>query len=99
MQMTDEMILHCGALSGKAENPVPYLDKMLTSLHEQGIRTPAQMEASRAAYQAQQEKGKEVAKPGGKVVREQQYEQREYEVTQGMTERMAKRLKELKSNA
>lgn len=99
MQMTDEMILHCGALSGKAENPVPYLDKMLTSLHEQGIRTPAQLEASRTTYQAQQEKGKETVKPGGKVVREQQYEQREYEVTQGMTERMAKRLKELKSNA
>ncbi len=99
MQMTDEMILHCGALSGKAENPVPYLDKMLTSLHEQGIHTPAQLEASRAAYQAQQEKGKESTKPAGKVVREQQYEQREYEATQGMTEKMAKRLKELKSNA
>ena len=104
LQMSQEMILDCAAASREAHNPMPYLDRMLTAFAAQGIKTPAEAEQSRAAYQAEKNEktavqAASVANRGGKTVREQQYTQREYANTDGLTERMAQRLKELKTNA
>lgn len=98
--MGQEMIFYCAAVARSADNPMPYLDRMLTAFHAQGIVDPAAAAASRSAFQAQQaEKPAPIHAKGGKTVREQQYAQRDYTNTNGMTDRMAQRLKELKANA
>ena len=76
---------------------MPYLDKILSEFAKRGVRTPDEAEAAHNAFVAGKT-AQPVAKPA-KSVREQQYTQRDYENTQGMTDRMAQRLKELKKNA
>ena len=93
----EAMILICAAYAQHVDKPMPYLDKILSEFAKRGVRTPDEAEAAHREFLA----GKTAppaAKPA-KQVREQQYTQREYENTQGMTDRMAQRLKELKKNA
>ena len=101
LRLSEELILLGGAMAAGAERPMPYLDRILSAWAADGIATPAQAAASQAAFQARQAEASVPAAParGGKVVREQQYTQREYTNTDGLTERMAQRLKELKANA
>ncbi len=68
----EELILHCAAWSVDAEKNMSYLDKLLTALHETGIRDIAGADAQRARYRAAQG-----AKPA-RQVSAQQYEQRDY---------------------
>lgn len=76
-------ILACAGMTSGAEKPMPYLDTMLKSYHEQGIRTTEAAEAAHQAWQqqnaARQTEGKPVPRRTVKVVREQNYEQRSYD--------------------
>ena len=47
------MILFCAAYARDAEKPMPYLDKLLTAYHTQGITTPDQVEAARSTFAAE----------------------------------------------
>lgn len=71
----EELILHCAAWSADAERNMPYLDKLLTALHELGVRDVAGAEAQRARYRAAQ--GAPASRPERRVSA-QQYEQRDY---------------------
>lgn len=88
---TREMVVYCAAFAKDAEKPVPYLNKLLDTFRQEGVSTP---EAAAAAH----EKAKPAAK-AGKVVREQQYEQRQYEDNQQLPEWMQQRLKEMNGDA
>ena len=101
----EEMILFCAAYAREAEKPMPYLDKLLGAYHAQGVTTPDQVEAARAAFaeknaaaQTTVPQGAAPRKPG-KVVREQQYTQRAYEDTGELPAWMQQRIKEMKGNA
>lgn len=86
-----EMIVACAAFAKEAERPMAYLNGVLDNFRKQGVFTP---EAAAAAH----EQHKPAAKPG-KVVREQQYEQRKYEDEQELPEWMQQRLKEMNGDA
>ena len=73
---------------------MPYLDKLLTAYHAQGLTTPEQIQAAR-----QTEHAAPPAQRTGKVVREQQYTQRKYEETNELPEWMQRKIKELKGDA
>ncbi len=101
----EEMILFCAAYAREAEKPMPYLDKLLGAYHAQGVTTPDQVEAARAAFaeknaaaQTTVPQGAAPRKPG-KVVREQQYTQRAYEDTGELPAWMQQRIKEMKGDA
>lgn len=72
---SEELIIHCAAWSADADKNMPYLDKLLTALHEAGVRDIAGADAQRARYKASP-----AAQPGRpeKKVTAQQYEQRDY---------------------
>ena len=89
---TREMIVACAAFAKEAERPMPYLNGVLDNFRKQGIFTPE------AALAARDQQKPAVAKPG-KVVREQQYEQREYTDDQQLPEWMQQRLKEMNGDA
>ncbi|MBQ7865662.1 MAG: DnaD domain protein, partial [Clostridia bacterium] len=86
-----EMVVYCAAFAKDADKPMPYLNKLLDTFRQEGVLTP---EAAAAAH----EKVKPAAK-AGKVVREQQYEQRQYEENQQLPEWMQQRLKEMNGDA
>lgn len=88
---TKEMIVYCAAFAKEAEKPMPYLNKLLDAFQQKGVFTPEAAEAAHGAH-------KPAAKPG-KVVREQQYEQRQYEENQELPEWMQQRLKEMNGDA
>lgn len=87
---TQEMIIACAAFAKEAERPMAYLNGVLDNFRKQGIFTP---EAAVEAHEAQ--------KPAksGKTVREQQYEQRDYDEPQQLPEWMQQRWKEMNSDA
>jgi len=75
-ELTESFIICCAAWAQGAEKPMLYLNKLLDSYRLQGITTP---EAAVAAHYAHLgAKPAAPARPQGKVVREQQYTQREY---------------------
>ena len=77
-----------------------YMDKLLTDYAAQGFRTPEAVAAAHAAHQAQHAAQPAApAAPKGKVVREQQYEQREYENSPDIPEWMMARWKEMNGDA
>ncbi|MBE5804301.1 MAG: hypothetical protein E7316_07300 [Clostridiales bacterium] len=88
---TREMIVACAAYAREAERPMPYLNGVLDNFRKQGIFTPEAAAAAHAEH-------KPAAKPG-KVVREQQYEQRSYDDEQALPEWMQQRLKEMNGDA
>lgn len=90
----EETILFCAAFARDADKPMPYLDKLLTAYHAQGLTTPEQIQAAR-----QTEHAAPPAPRTGKVVREQQYTQRKYEETNELPEWMQRKIKELKGDA
>lgn len=75
-------IAHCAVHARGTDKPMLYLNRMLEDFNTKGIRT---IEAAEAAHQAWQQSSaaqngeRKSAPRGPKVVREQQYEQREYE--------------------
>jgi len=88
---TREMIVACAAFAKEAERPMPYLNGVLDNFRKQGIFTP---EAAAAAHAEHKPAAKQ-----GKVVREQQYEQRNYADEQQLPEWMQQRLKEMNGDA
>ena len=71
-----EMILQTAPYAAEAQNPMAYLDKVLTLYAQQGIRTP---EAAEAAHQRFRESVDTAQQPsGGRRVAAQDYEQRDY---------------------
>ena len=94
---TDEMIVSTAAYAANADKPMLYLDKLLEGFLIKHITTPEQAAASHAEHQQ-----KPNAVPGAKpvkIVREQQYTQREYEETGALPDWMQQRLKEMKDDA
>lgn len=90
-----EMILCCAEFARDADKPMLYLDKLLKEYADKGIRTAEAAVKAHAAYQAQKD-----AKPAvGKPVQEQQYHQRTYEETNGMSDYMKELRKEMKGDA
>lgn len=92
---SQETILFCAAYARDAEKPMPYLDKLLTVYHAQGLTTPEQIQAAREAERP----APSAAPRAGKVVREQQYTQRSYEESDELPEWMQRKIKELKGDA
>ena len=96
------MILFCAAYARDAEKPMPYLDKLLTAYHAQGITTPDQVEAARTTFAAEAASNRPAAptpRRQGKVVGEQQYTQRTYESSDELPAWMQQKIKELKGDA
>lgn len=95
---TSEMIVGCAVYAAGAEKPMPYLDKLLEAFNRQGVTTLDKAAEANRAW-----KEKNAAQPahtkGGKTVREQQYEQREYQDTDEMPEWMLRQLKEMNGGA
>lgn len=73
-KLSEAFIVCCAAWAQGAEKPILYLNKLLDSYRQQGITTPEAAVAAHYAHTSTQAS----AKPQGKVVREQQYTQREY---------------------
>lgn len=92
-----DMIFVCAEFAKGKEKPMAYLQTLLADFARRGVSTPDAARAAHEAFLAQQKA--QPAQRTGKVVREQQYNQRKYEETQGMSDMMAQRLKELKNNA
>ena len=97
--MPVETILFVSAFAAGTEKPMLYMDKLLESFAQQGARTPEAVAAAHAAHQAQQGAQPVANAPKGKVVREQQYEQREYENSPDIPEWMMARWKEMNGDA
>ena len=94
-----EMITYCAEFARGKDKPMAYLQTVLAEFVRDGVRTP---DAARTAHEAFIDRQKSApltpARPA-KVVREQQYTQREYENTQGMSDMMKQYLEEQKKNA
>ena len=90
--LTETLVVSCAPFAAEARKPMTYLNKVLETLREQGVTTP---EAAVAVHSAWQEKH-QPAQPQktGKVVREQQYTQREYANTLDALDRMMARWQE-----
>ena len=97
MGFSMEMILFCAEFAKDAKGPMAYLDKLLTGYAKDGVRTPEAAAKARAAHQAAQES--KPAARAGKPVQEQQYHQREYEKTTGMSDWMTELQKEMNGDA
>lgn len=98
--MPVETILFVSAFASGKDKPMTYMDKLLTDYAAQGFRTPEAVAAAHAAHQAQHAAQPAApAAPKGKVVREQQYEQREYENSPDIPEWMMARWKEMNGDA
>lgn len=70
-----ETVLGCSDFARDAKAPMPYLNSILADYAAKGMRDLEQIQQARKNYQPQQAQN---ARKGGKVVHEQQYEQREY---------------------
>ena len=95
--LSRELVIACAAYAAGAEKPMPYLDKLLERMRQQGVTTPDQAAAAQRAWQESQAAAP--AQKPGKTVREQQYTQREYEDTDEMPEWMRKRWEEMNGGA
>jgi len=84
--LTESFIVCCAAWAQGAEKPMLYLNKLLETYRQQGITTPEAAVAAHQAYVTAQ--GAPAARPQGKVVREQQYTQREYVHTDDAADRL-----------
>ena len=82
--LTEIFVVSCAPYAAGASKPMLYLNRLLETFRQQGVTTP---EAAAGAHAAWQERGQTAPKPG-KVVREQQYEQREYVSTMNALDRM-----------
>lgn len=71
--MPEELILHCAAWTAGNAYGTADLDRFLTRLHEEGVRTPAQADEARARWRQVRGGGS-----GAKTVLAQQYTQRDY---------------------
>ena len=89
---SDEMILKTAEYANEAKAPMAYLDKLLTSFHEKGIRTPEEAEQERRKARAEHTETQ--TGNGTRTVNAQQYSQREYEEEHESPEAMLSRLKE-----
>ena len=89
---SEEMILKTAEYANEAKAPMAYLDKLLTSFHEKGIRTPE--EAEQEHRKARAEHTETQTGNGTRTVNAQQYSQREYEEEHESPEAMLSRLKE-----
>lgn len=87
MQLSGDMILTCAAMVKEADKPMQYLDKLLASFAAQGVTTPAQAMEAHASFQGTAKPGERPAR-GGKVIHEQQYEQRDYTNTDDAMDRL-----------
>ena len=95
----ETMIAFCAAYATDADKPMAYLDKVLESFWKQNIHT---MDAAAKARQDWQQKASEqpaAAPRRGKTVREQQYEQREYQPSAELPAWMKARLEALGDDA
>lgn len=72
--LSESFIVCCAAWAQGAEKPMLYLNKLLDAYRQKGITTP---EAAVAEHYAHTQQASQT-RPQGKVVREQQYTQREY---------------------
>ena len=89
---SEEMILKTAEYANEAKAPMAYLDKLLTSFHEKGIRTPEEAEQERRKARAEHTETQ--TGNGTRTVNAQQYSQREYEEEHESPEAMLSRLKE-----
>lgn len=97
--MPVETILFVSAFAAGTEKPMLYMDKLLDTFAQQGARTPEAVAAAHAAHQAQNAAQPAASAPKGKVVREQQYEQRAYENSPDIPDWMMARWKEMNGDA
>ena len=93
LKLSEEFIVGCAAFAQGAQRPMPYLDAILTDFAGRGIVTLDAAIADRAAHK--ESGAAAAAKPTGKVVREQQYEQREYEPSTGLPDWMKAELEKM----
>lgn len=96
---SEDFIVFCAAFADKAEHqPMAYLGKKLEDYAARGIRTEEAAAAAEKAFREQQgaragqEKGK--AQATGRVLREQQYTQREYQPTETLPAWMKQRMED-----
>lgn len=87
-------IVSCAAYAREAEKPMPYLDKLLEEFRRQGATTPDAAAAAHAAW-----KSKPAPTKPGKVVREQQYTQREYTHNEDALDRLMNQMPKEDSHA
>lgn len=95
---SNEMIIACAAYAADKEKPMQYLNGVLRACKEKGYTTPEEIMRDRSEWQKQFEQSTQ-QKPKGKVVREQQYTQREYDEQNDMPDWMAQRWKEMNGDA
>ena len=97
LHLDREMILHCAAWASDAEKAMPYLDRLLSALQQQGVTTPA---AADAAHEAWRQSRSGEGKTPGRTVSAQQYEQRDYsqEEPEAMPEWMMARWEEMQKH-
>ena len=95
---SEEMILHTAEQANEAKAPMAYLDRLLRSFHEQGIRTPEEADRERRKTHPEHQPAFPVG-GGMRQVTAQQYTQREYTEQQESPEAMLNRLKEEIGNA
>ena len=94
--LTETFIVSCAPYAAEANKPMLYLGKLLETFREQGVTTP---EAAAAVHGAWREKHQPVQQKPGKVVREQQYTQREYTNTLDALDQMMARWQEENGDA
>ena len=94
--LAETFIVSCAPYAAEAVKPMLYLNKLLETFREQGVTTP---EAAAAVHEAW--RAKQTAQPAktGKVVREQQYTQREYTNTLDALDQMMARWQEENGDA
>lgn len=92
LRMDEGFILHCAQWAMGTGKPMLYLDAILMDYAEKGIRTT---DAADAAHEAHQQAKPAAGAPqqtaaarGSRVIREQQYEQRDYEASTGLPDWM-----------
>ena len=95
--LTETFIVSCAPFAAEAGKPMLYLNKLLETFREQGVTTP---EAAAAVHAAWREKHQPAQQPkAGKVLRDQQYTQREYTNTLDALDQMMARWQEENGDA
>ena len=91
---TESMVLFTGGLIRDAEKPMAVLNKKLEGYREAGITTEQQAADAEKAWQESHARpqGGQGRPARGKVVIEQQYEQREYEPSEEIPDWMKQRM-------
>lgn len=96
---TMEMIVASAAYAREAGRPMTYLNKLLEIFRQQGINTPEGAAAAQAQWREKLAAMPEKQKKPAKVVREQQYTQRDYDEQNDLPDWMAQRWKEMNGDA